>query len=83
MNTPYIKRYNKDGEVTNPIMGARLHHEPNRRARRSRPERFVNNRNTFHLTVTETLRYKRVVQEIALEDGSIKRVGHYVLRTNK
>jgi hypothetical protein len=52
MNTPYIKRYNQDGELTNPIL-------------------------------TETLRYKRVVQEIVCKDGSVRQVGHYVLRLNK
>lgn len=83
MNTPYIKRYNQDGELTNPILGARLHHEANRRSRRSKPTRFVNNRNTFHLTVTETLRYKRVVQKVVCKDGSVRQVGHYVLRLNK
>lgn len=83
MNTPYRKRFNENGEVTNPIMGARLHHEPNRRERRSKPTRFVNNRKTFHLTVSNAIRYHRVVQQILDKDGSIKRVGHYVLKLNK
>lgn len=80
MNTPYVKKLNENGEVINPIKGSYLHQEQNRKQRRLKLERFVNNRKTFHLTVTKTLKYARKVQEILLKDGSVKRIGHYILR---
>jgi len=80
MNTPYVKKFNEDGTVSNPIKGSYLHSELNRKQRRLKPDRFISNRKGISLTVTITLKYMRVIQSILLKDGIIKRIGHYVLR---
>lgn len=82
MNTPYRKEFNANGEVTNQIKGIYKNEFPNRKTRRMKPEKFRGNGKNFSLTVTGKLRYSRDIQEIILQDGSIKRIGHYVLRNN-
>ena len=46
MNKPYVKQYDENGVVTNPIKGILLHGEPNRQERRSefKKQRQHNNR---------------------------------------
>lgn len=36
MNQPYIKKYNENGQLMNPIIGAYINHFPNRRKRREK-----------------------------------------------
>lgn len=80
MNKTYIRQFNSDGTVSNPITGSYLHSFNNRSQRRQKPLRFMSNRKGVSLTVTGKLKYKRVIQKITLKDGSIKRIGHYILR---
>jgi hypothetical protein len=80
MNKPYIKQLNQDGIVSNPIEGSYLHSEQNRKQRRLKPLRFMSNRRGVSITIDNSLRYIRTIQLIKLLDGSIKRIGHYVLR---
>lgn len=81
-NQPYVKVLDANGLVTNPIILSYQNEFANRSTRRQKDAPFKGNGKNFSLTVTGKLRYLRVVQEILLKDGSIKRIGHYVLRNN-
>lgn len=77
MNIPYQRKYDKEGNLTNPIKTAYVNEFPNRQSRRKsvRRERFHNNRKTFPLVVTPSSKYLKQIQVI----GN-KRIEHYVDR---
>lgn len=77
-NQPYVKEYNDQGELTNPIKGSFPTADPNnsrsnRRAIKSN-SRFKGNKKGISLTVGRKFKYRREVQLI----GS-KRIEHYIL----
>ena len=79
MNVPYVKVYDKNGNVTNPIKEVYLSKFDNRKARRSfkNETRFIGNGKNYHLTVLKESRFVRFVQEIITKTG-IKRINHYL-----
>lgn len=85
MNQPYVKQYNDQGKLINPIVGTYKSEFPTRSERRqemslinNRP--FVGNSKNHHLTVMKTAKYKRVRQEtIDRETGKKKFIEHYLL----
>lgn len=80
MNTPYVKSYNEQGILTNPIDKLYLNQFPNRAARRQAKNEtpFRGNGKNYPLTVIGNVRYLRAVQVIHQKDGSVKRINHYV-----
>lgn len=81
MNTPYKKEFDENGDLMNPITGSYMSEEPNRKTRRQRVGRFHGNGKNHHLTVTETRKYRRIMQLIEyVKDGIFyrKTVNHYV-----
>lgn len=91
MNIPYVKQYNEEGVLTNPIKGFYPNQFPNRKARKetrdrkwggSHPkERFMGNRKGISLSIVGALKYRRFIQW-ALDEktGDIKRIEHYLLK---
>jgi hypothetical protein len=87
-NVPYVKRYNKEGDVANPISAIYEHDFPNRRERREKLNqvRFHGESKNFHLTVVRTVKFHRWRQFIALKDkkgrytGEVKTIEHYLPR---
>jgi hypothetical protein len=80
MNTPYVKRFNENGELLNPINGTYMSQHPNRRQRKSMEKgtRMFPNDKGFHMTVTPFGRYiKRYQQEVDMETGRTKIILHY------
>lgn len=80
-NTPYRKEYNKDGEVTNPIIGIYKSPFENRKKRREYLNiiRFKGNGKSFPLTIHKTTKYLRVLQRIFdKKTGNIKLIEHYL-----
>jgi hypothetical protein len=61
-NTPYVKRYNKEGLVTNPIPTGYFHNNPNRRERR--------------LPLQKIRLFGRLPQVIVCKDGKKKTILH-------
>lgn len=59
-NQPYVKKFDAQGNVTNPIDKMYLSPFENRHMRRSKPAREMNNRNTYHLNVVKTAKFKVV-----------------------
>lgn len=92
MNIPYVKRYNENGELLNPIKAGQLYVSPysNRRARRETRDRkwggkkpgyrFMGCGKNFSLTINGHLKYARRIQEVSCKDGSIRRVEHNDLK---
>ena len=60
MNTPYVKKFDKNGKLTNEIKSVYESEFPNRKERRSKPKRFKGNKKGISLTVVKTEKYKRV-----------------------
>ncbi len=67
MNTPYVKKFDKNGNLVNPIVGSynSLENYPQNRAqRRKKDTRFRGNTKGVSLTIVKTEKYKRVIQII-------------------
>lgn len=82
-NTPYIKKFDDEGKLLNPIKGSYINTLPNRHERRKKPVRFHGESKNFHLTVIENNKYKRVKQTIIdKKTGKKKIIEHYLLIPN-
>lgn len=85
-NTPYVKQFDKNGTLLNPIKTKLLHDLPNRRQRREslQKHRFFGNGKNIPLTVLNTGKYLRMIQTIVVRDKKTKefvqtkRIEHYV-----
>lgn len=85
-NIPYVKQYDADGVLTNPITTGITNPFPNRAERRaeltSKP--FKGNKKGISLTVVNngvgSIKYERVQQLISLGNGKFKTVNHYKQR---
>lgn len=81
MNIPYVKNFDVNGILINPITQSYLNTHPNRKSRRSfknRP-RFIGNGKNFPLTCTGVHSYKRVLQTEFGKSGDKKHIYHYLL----
>lgn len=80
MNFPYIKEFDSNGTLLNPIDKAFISTGPNRAQRRAqnKTQRFRKNSRGTHLTVLVTGKYKRFIQEIKSKN-SVKQILHYIL----
>lgn len=78
MNTPYVKEYDKNGVLKNPIKSAYWSNFENRQQRRKKlqKQRFHGNGKNTPLTVVQTARFLRYRQII---EG--KEIEHYLPRT--
>jgi len=81
-NVPYVKKFNEDGTISNPIKGSLSHQFPNRRVRKEalKQGKFYGESNNFHLTVTSQGKYKRVKQYEVDKEGNKKVIEHYILQ---
>jgi hypothetical protein len=78
-NTPYVKQYNEQGDLINPIKGAYLSPYLNRRQRAVKKERFMNNSRSVKLVVLKNMKYRKFIQlERDVKTGQLKRIEHYV-----
>lgn len=79
MNKPYVKVYDKNGTVKNPIKNVYLSKFDNRKARKSFKNeiRFIGNGKNYHLTVLKESKFARFAQTIFTKTG-IKRINHYL-----
>lgn len=81
MNVPYVKQFDKNGVVTNPISKGYFNEFQNRKERRAgmQKKRFHGESNNLHLTVIGSARYLRFKQTIRYRDMSTKTIEHYIL----
>ena len=83
MNKPYVKQFNENGEIANPINGAYLHSFKNREKRREPLQKnpFMGNSKGWKITVTVNSKYYRYVQTVfeKYTGKVLKRINHYVL----
>jgi len=81
-NKPYVKMYDKNGEVKNPIQGSYLHKLENRMMRREKrnTHRFMGCSKSIPLTVVGSVKYRRLIQPEFDKDGNLKLIYHYLPR---
>jgi hypothetical protein len=79
-NVPYVKEFDKMGNISNPIVKSLIPSFPNRKTRREglNKTRFVGNGKNFHLTVFGSDKYKRVRQKANGKDGELNVIEHYL-----
>ena len=78
MNVPYVKEFDKNGSVENPIIGSYITSGENRRSRRMKEARFQNNRKTYQLQVIGIRKFRKILQRFYRKDGTIGIVKHYL-----
>jgi len=83
MNVPYVKQYDENGLITNPIVGKYTNNFLNRSNRREKPPRFMNNSNSTHIVVNGGIRYLKSLQKEVDKEGKLKYIYHYILKLNK
>lgn len=66
MNKPYVKKYDENGVMINPIERVYLSTEPNRAERRFSPKKFRGNNKGFSFSIIQGSRYKRVLRVIEM-----------------
>jgi hypothetical protein len=83
MNKPYVKQFNENGELVNPIKGIYASVFPNRERRRriKQAEPFMGNSKGAKITVSGKFKYRRYVQVSngVGKDGRIHTINHYAL----
>jgi len=86
MNKPYVKMYDENGAIINPIKGKLITRFEARKQRREylQKERFVKNTKAYHLFImefspTSILKYRRFLQLEKDKDGKRKTIKHYLL----
>lgn len=90
MNTPYVKEYNENGELLNPIKGKYASSNPNRSNRRliHKKDRFKSNKKGQSMTVLVRDRYLKRTQLITFLNEETERIErrkifHYDLPKNR
>lgn len=80
MNVPYVKKYDENGRVTNPIKGSLISEFPNRKERREelQKHRFYGESKNLHLTVKGAFKYLRLKQIEFTKQGQKKVIEHYL-----
>lgn len=80
MNVPYVKEYDRNGQVSNPIRDILMSQFPNRKERRQikQKQRFYGNGKNTHLTVKEAFRFLRLKQFEIDKTGKPKVIEHYL-----
>jgi hypothetical protein len=80
LNIPYVKKYDKNGDVTNPIGSGYFSNGENRKQRRAKSptHRFIGCGRNLPLTVVGASKYIRQVQNEIDEDGNRKKIFHYL-----
>lgn len=64
MNTPYVKKYDGNDVLTNPINGKYVNEFPNRQQRNSKPPRDYNNKKSIPTVIHGIWRYIKRLQII-------------------
>ena len=82
MNTPYVKKFDENGQLLNPINGMYVS-GVGKRYRKNNDGRLFNNRNTFSVYLIGPYKYKRYTQVIKDVNGKITRIVHNVAWNSK
>lgn len=80
MNVPYVKAYDNNGFLANPIIEGYMSNFPNRKQRRKikQKNRFYGESKNFHLTTTGKYAFRRIKQISFDKDGDKKTIFHYI-----
>ena len=83
MNQPYVKEYDENGKLKNPIKKSYPQPFENRIKRREKEARFMHNRKGFNMVVHKTTAYHKQLQYVVDKEGKLKTILHYVPKINK
>ncbi len=77
-NVPYVKHYDKNGKLTNPIETGFFQYGPNRKARRAPLQkcRFAGNGNNTPILIIKTTKFYKVVQRYFNKKGEKVVINH-------
>lgn len=78
MNQPYVKEYNENGELLNPIKKSYPQPFDNRKKRRETEGRFMHNGARSNMVVHKIAAYHKQVQYVVDKDGKLKEILHYI-----
>lgn len=76
-NQPYVKQFEENGILLNPINRIYQNQGRNRKQRRQKETRFMGNGKQFPLTIFGKHRFRRTIQLIIDAAGYKTRVKHY------
>lgn len=82
INTPYVKQFDSNGTLLNPITGKLTNNFPNRKQRRQikQKNRFYGESKNVHLTCEGKYAFLRVKQHETDKEGSKKTIIHYLVQ---
>jgi hypothetical protein len=84
MNNPYVKQYDDNGILSNPIVGSYATEFPQltRTDRRlpKQKKRFFGNGKQIPLVVGGKFKYLKVLQYAFNKEGNLKTIEHYILQ---
>ena len=87
MNKPYVRSYDSNGELVDQfseVNGKKVYKNEfnNRESRRNIIQKnpFAGNDKRFNLVVAGKFKYRKRLQKITLQDGSVKIIKHYDLK---
>lgn len=78
MNQFYVKRYDEQGVLLNPILKSFINNFPNRAKRRQKDVRFQTNHKGVQLTTHGQFAFHRIAQVEWDKNGNEKYILHYV-----
>lgn len=80
INKPFVKEYDKMGNVVNDFERSYVSEFPNRKSRREHLNkgRFQNNRKSANLTLVGRSKFRRVLQTELDKKGNVKLIEHYL-----
>lgn len=70
INMPYVKEFDENGQLLNPIKGMFKTQGLNRKMRREKNTRFMNNKKSFPITILKTRKFIRKIQTIIFYNES-------------
>ena len=82
INAPYVKQFDSNGTLLNPIKGSLVSNFPNRKQRRQikQKNRFYGESKNFHLTCDGEYAFLRHKQLENDKEGNKKTILHYIVR---
>lgn len=78
INVPYVKEYDSNGILINPIKGLYKNEYKNRKQRRDylHKNRFANNKKTAQIVVIGRFKFKKLRQLVACANKEFKYINH-------
>jgi len=84
INKPYVKNYDEELTLTNPIKDKYTPNGANRRQRREKKNRFNNNKKTYNMVIHGVHKFYKVLQRVwDSEEEKFKTIYHYKIANER